>query len=311
MFWSISESRTFRRCQRQWFFKNLLGSPTAKDPTRREAYLLGKLQTVSSWRGTIVDAVVSNLVIPALRFKRTVTLSEAIDRARGLYDTQLEFARRHPLREPGLSPAKLEGEFAAFYAIEYGQELPGEELARAWREIETALKNLFGMADLFAELREATLLCAQRALMFPHSGMTVRAVPDAVAFFRDRPPLIIDWKVHAFGLHEAWLQLATYAVALVRCSPHRDFPRDLSRWRAADVKLAEVQLLTNRLRRYELTEEDEEAVDGYIAQTVTEMLLATEGKKGKEVQATDLPVASSPDACQRCPYRKLCWEENQ
>jgi hypothetical protein len=311
MFWSISESRTFRRCQRQWCFKNLLGNAKAKDPTRREAYLLGKLQSVSSWRGTIVDSVVSEFVIPAIRSRRSLTLREAVGRARRLFDTQLEFARRHPLREPGLSPSKLEGQFAAFHVIEYGQELLAEELTRAWQEIETALGNLFGMSDLFAELRGASMLCAQRALTFPHSGMTVRAVPDAVAFFRDKAPLIVDWKVHAFGLHEAWLQLATYAVALVRCNPHVDFPQNLSRWKTTEVKLAEVQLLTNRIRRYELGDEDETAVDSYIAESVTEMLLAIEGKKGKEVNVIELPVASSPDACQRCPYRKLCWEDNR
>src|SRR5687768_13677802 len=121
MVWSISESRTFRRCQRQWFFKNLLGNAIAKDPLRHEAYLLGKLQTVSAWRGNIVDSVVSQLVVPAIRFSRTVTLDEAVGRARELYDTQLAFARRHPLRDPGLSPSKLEGEFAVFHAVEYGE----------------------------------------------------------------------------------------------------------------------------------------------------------------------------------------------
>lgn len=311
MFWSISESRTFKRCQRQWFFKNLLGNAVAKDPTRREAYLLGKLQTVSAWRGNIVDSVVSDLVVPAIQYRRTVSLEQAVAHARNLFDTQLAFARRHPLRDKGLSPAKLEGEFAAFYAIEYGTGVSDEELDRAWQEIETALGNLFALTELFAELREATLLCPQRALQFSHSGMTVRAVPDVVVFFRDKSPLIVDWKVHAFGLHEAWLQLATYAVALVRCNPHKDFPGNLSRWRASDVRLTEVQLLTNRLRHYTLGEDDEDLVDGYIAESVTQMLCATEGKKGKDLLATDFPTTSSPDACQRCPYRKLCWEENQ
>lgn len=311
MFWSISESRTFRRCQRQWFFKNLLGNALAKDPVRREAYLLGKLQTVSSWRGNIVDSVVSDLIIPAIRSKRTVALENAVSRARELYDTQLAFARRHPLRDPGLSPAKLEGEFAAFHAIEYGEKIPQEELDRAWVEIETALGNLFRKKDLFDELRSATLLCPQRALQFKHSGMTVRAVPDVVAFFRDRAPLIVDWKVHAFGLQEAWLQLATYAVALVRCNPHVDFPGNMSQWCAADVRLIEVQLLTDRLRHYSLSDEDEETVDSYVAQSVTQMLLVSEGKKGKDLAPDEFSVTSSPDACKRCSYRKLCWEDGQ
>ena len=70
MFWSISESRTFKRCQRQWYYKNLLASPTAKDPLRHTAYLLGKLQSISAWRGNLVDAVISETVLPAVRAGR-------------------------------------------------------------------------------------------------------------------------------------------------------------------------------------------------------------------------------------------------
>ena len=62
MIWSISESKTFKRCQRQWYFKNCVASALAKkDPIRREAYLLSKLQTISGWRGQIVDSVLSEI----------------------------------------------------------------------------------------------------------------------------------------------------------------------------------------------------------------------------------------------------------
>ena len=139
--------------------------------------------------------------------------------------------------------------------------------------------------------------------------MTVRAVPDAIAFFDEAPPLIVDWKVHTFGLKEAWTQLATYAIALMSCDPHKDFPAMLGRWCVKDARLAEVQLLTNQVRRYTLTEEDVGRTNTYIAQSVTQMLLATEGRKRDQLQASDFPAAADPDVCQRCPFRKLCWEE--
>ncbi len=63
MRWSYSASRSFRQCQRQWFFKNVAASPTAKDPFRKRAYLLGKLQSISAWRGRVVDEVISKTLI--------------------------------------------------------------------------------------------------------------------------------------------------------------------------------------------------------------------------------------------------------
>ena len=60
MRWSYSSSRSFKQCQKQWFFKNVVASAKSKDPFRRRAYMLSKLQSISAWRGKIVDDVISN-----------------------------------------------------------------------------------------------------------------------------------------------------------------------------------------------------------------------------------------------------------
>jgi len=131
MIWSISESRTFRRCQRQWYFKDVLASPTSKDPIRHTAYLLGKLQSISTWRGSIVDTVISQTILPAVRSRRTIRLDQARGHAQQIFDRQLAFARRHSLHEPGLSPAKLGTDFAAFYEMEYSGSVDNDEVERA------------------------------------------------------------------------------------------------------------------------------------------------------------------------------------
>ncbi len=307
MVWSISESRTFKRCQRQWYFKNFVANALAKDPLRHEAYLLSKLQSVSAWRGNVVDSVISEFVLPSLRKKQLPKLPEAIRNAKSLYDQQVAFALRHPLHDPQMSPSKAGTKFAAFYCMEYGGSVAQSELDQAWDDIQAALTNFYEMTEVHSELLSATYVIAQRALSFSHSGSSVRAVPDAIAFFRQGPPLILDWKVHSFGLQEAWTQLATYAIALTRCTPHKDFPSNFSQLNPHDVRLAEVQLLKKQVRRYELSEDDIDRADAYIAESVTLMEWATEGKTGKELQPTDLPPAVSPDVCQRCSFRKLCW----
>lgn len=66
MRWSYSASRSFRQCQRQWFFKNIVASARANEPLRRRAYLLSKLQSVSAWRGKVVDDIISKTLVPSL-----------------------------------------------------------------------------------------------------------------------------------------------------------------------------------------------------------------------------------------------------
>jgi hypothetical protein len=309
--WSISESRTFRRCPRQWYYKNVIANAKAKDPRRHEAYLLSKLQSISAWRGRVVDSVISEQIIPAIRSGRRFTVGDAKRAALRLFDSQLEISRKHPLHDANFSPNKNGSQIVVLHCMEYTGEIPEEDILRARSEIEHALDNLVKMRDLLALLSSAQQLIVQRSLCFPHSGATIRAVPDLVAFYKDRPPLIVDWKVHVFGVREAWLQLAVYAQALTRCKPHVDFPHALTRWTPTDIELIEAQLLTQTVRQYKLSSEELDRSEAYIAESVVQILLAVGDRDKTDLKASDFPVTSSPDACQRCSFRGICWKEEE
>ncbi len=139
-------------------------------------------------------------------------------------------------------------------------------------------------------------------------GLSIKAVPDAIAFFDDQPPLIVDWKVHAFGTKDYWLQLVTYALALTRCKPHRDFPRAFKGCAPTEVRLIEVQLLTNRLREHSLEDEDVGEVEDMITESASQMALALDGRKLTVLEPADFPVTTWPENCESCPFRRPCWE---
>ncbi|MCI0456872.1 MAG: PD-(D/E)XK nuclease family protein [Gemmataceae bacterium] len=310
MIWSFSDSRTFAKCQRRWYYEAVVAYWTPKDPRRWEAYLLSKLQSVRAWRGQVVDSAISSTVVPGLNRGQAPNLQSCRNRARQLFDTQRAFALQHRLREEGMVPSKAGEAFAAFLPLEYGQPVADAELQQAWAEVELALGNLFGMDALLADLREATYCIAQRPLTFDHDGVSVKAVPDLIAFYDGRPPLIVDWKVHAFGTKDYWLQLVTYALALSRCKVHKDFPRTFRGCDATEVRLVEVQLLTNRIREHSLDKEDVGEVEDVIADSASRMTLARDGRKLAELRPTDFPVTAWPENCLNCPFRRPCWEGN-
>lgn len=309
MIWSFSNSHLFRKCQRQWYFKTHVANANAKKiPLQREAYLLSKLQSIAAWRGSVVDHVISRRVVPALGNRWNISLAKTLEYAKSVFDAQLNFATQHRLREPAMSAIKAGDNFAAFFAVEYGIEISDDEITQAWNDVEQAITNLLEMSDLLVLLGTSVKLVAQRSLTFPYFGVTVRAVPDLIAFFNGSPPLIVDWKVHTFGVQDYRLQLATYAVALARCNPHKDFPASLTPYTPTDIRLLEVQLLTNRQREYTLSELDVEDIDSYIAETATAMVLAN-GENGKgPPRPFDYPVTQFPETCRRCPFRAQCWE---
>ena len=307
MRWSYSASRSFRQCQRQWYYKNIVASARANDPIRKRAYLLSKLQSVSAWRGRIVDDVISKIIVPEINRGHRITLRTAKVKARELFDRQLKYAMRHPINDLNLKVSSEGDDFAVFYGMEYGKKPTPEELDRAWDEIETALGNLFKMDGVRRPLKSAEYVIAQRALQFGlMDGITVLAYPDAVAFQSKEAPLIVDWKVHAFGQNDAWLQLAIYAISLSR-SNHRDFPSGFA-CSAEEIVLLEAQLLTDSVREHRLEVEQIEEAEEYILDSAYEISCLLDGKKYPELNALDFRPATHAETCQRCAFRALCWE---
>lgn len=314
MRWSFSQSRSFRRCQRQWFIKNHVANARADDASLgREAFLLSKLGTIYSWRGRLVDQVISTFVVPALSRKQIPTLDSILDVARSLFDRQRAFGLGHRLREPGLSVSRVPQDFAAFREIEYGEQLTDGAFEEAWDDVHTSFVNFLQMGALLESLHQADTLAAQRTLQFELEGLTetrilVLASPDLLALYHAAPPLIVDWKVHAFASTDYRLQLGAYALALTRTAPHQDFPIGSTRYSPSQVCLIEAQLLRGVERRHKLDQSSVDDIESHIARSAIEMDQAARADDGP-LTFFDFPVTRFPETCGSCPFERLCWDD--
>lgn len=307
--WSVSEARMFRRCPRQWYYKNIVASSVAKDPYRRKAYLLSKLQSVPAWRGQIVDDVISSAIIPCLRRGEKITLEKAKKRAHQQFNEELELARSNArLSAPKKSSSS---KLIALHSLYYEGVLDQHQLDLALSEVDQALTNLFTMDEVKDAIKSSSLLIPQRSLVFQYGETSIRAVPDLLVFYNDRAPMVVDWKVHTFGIQEAWLQLGVYALALTNCRPHKDFPATLSCLKPTDLELLEVQLLTKTCRRSRLDEDELERVEAYIADSLAEIEAAVDDKEPRQLTPEDFAVSAFPNVCNSCAFRELCWSGNE
>lgn len=305
MTWSFSESKLFKKCQRQWYYKSKVANALAKDPIRKEAYLLSKLQSIYAWRGNLVDTVLSDYV--ARNMKNGANEQTALSIAKNLFDQQLLFGKNHSIRKLNTSITKLGDQFAAFFDSEYGSGPQQNQIDQAWDDVRTAIHNFFESKELLKELKSARYLVPQRSLSFTINEFKSKAVPDLIAFQYSAPPTIYDWKVHMGGYQDYRLQLACYALALTRGNPHKDFPQNINAYSPMDIKLVEVQLLRSEIREYRLTQLDIDDTEDYVERSATEMALAF----GEEDNygPFDFPSTDNPDVCSHCSYRSLCWEK--
>lgn len=307
MTWSHSSAKQFRQCQRQWYYKNRLASHKARDPVRREAYLLSKLNSLSAWRGKLVDHVISKYVLPQIKREPAASYDGVIARTREIFALQVAFARANRMREAGMTQTAAGEAFAAWQAVEYNEPITDAELDSAWADVELALKTFYTMEDIWARVRAGTYFIAQRALQFSLLDHNIKAVPDLIVFYKDTAPLIVDWKVHSFGQRDAREQLALYALALVCSKPHSDFPLSKERWRPENVSVIEAQLLTNVTRQFQFDYGEFAELEARVLFSANEIALAI-GDESQERKVDDFALTNDPKRCQRCVFRRLCWE---
>ncbi|MFC1989425.1 PD-(D/E)XK nuclease family protein [Chloroflexota bacterium] len=298
MRWSFSAHGTFRRCPRQWFFRQVYANSRANDPTRREAYRLSKLESIPAWRGKLVDTIISETIIPSISLKQPCNASEVKQKADDLFTLQ-----RAERTMPNAA--------VSFFEVEYGLPLTEEIFDQALTDVRTALDNFFEAEQVWQIIEKADAIIPQRALSFKHGDTSVMVVPDLITFQSNESPYVLDWKVNRYPMRDYWLQLVTGAIAITKCNPHRDWPSGCTLYDPNQVKLYEIQLLSGDVRLHNASEYDIHEAQDFISISATEMSLAVDGNDPKNPLPKDYQAASEPRTCQMCSYRKLCWEGDE
>jgi len=278
MKWSFSQHGAFHRCQRQWFYRYVYASAVANDERRRDAHRLSKLVNMKAWRGKVVDDVISKAVIPSVGQRKELDLRRARQMAWNIFCSQKQMGLDGWVRNTG--------DFRGFLEVEQGSPPTQKAFDQAWSEIDCALHSFYRNDYILNTLREASTHRTQRRIPFCCNGTNLIAVPDVICFYSDRNPFIIDWKVQSNPIGNYWMQLATYALALVTCKPHKDWPSLPQALQASDIKLAEVQLLTGTVREHTLSDDDIEELQEIITCSATEMSLARRGLSPKDLHAS-------------------------
>jgi len=311
MKWSITKSKMFSRCQRKWYYSEIMASHKSKDPLRREAYLLKQLQSVHAWRGTLVDRVIEKLIIPRIKSRNLPLEREVFEFSTKLIDEQIAFGKAAKHRCTNMTKSKGNDAYCAFYDVEYNGALNEEALQEAKQDVIAALRNLLNSNFLKEIMTDSSYMIAQRSLIFDFENTTITCTPDLIVFPKNQPPLIVDWKVHSFGNVDSWLQLGVYAVVLSRIKPHKDFPQDVHNQLKdpANVRIVEYQLLKNKQREYSISQEDVADIYDYIFKSCTEMNRLVNGKNYDALNINQFQTACSPGICERCQFKKLCWKK--
>ena len=299
MKWSISAHRCFRRCQRQYYFSNIMARHDADDERRRDAYILKQLQTLPAWRGRLFDKGIERFVIPAIENGKPVDFDRVTQQTMELAHRQFAFSKARKYRDPGTKKGAVGDEFCALFPHEYGLGVSPEELKMALRDIACCFENLRQQTEFVDYIRRRKWYGVQKTLSFNLDGVAVEGRPDLLFFRGEGQLTIVDWKTELSETSDNRPQLLVYALGATRGWPQA---------RLGEIEIYEANVMRNEIRRHHATEEDLLEIEDFIFSSICEIRSLIQGGKFADQNPEDYELANNPNTCQYCSFRSLCLE---
>jgi len=297
--WSYSARRTLEWCPRQLAFGHVVASHNARDPLRREAYLLRQLHSIRSWQGSLAHTILATEGLADLRAGRPLAPLALGIAAQDLARRQLAFSAAHRYREPGQSKAAAGDAYCALIEHERGEDIGPETLVAVDAALLRCFTNLAGQTAFLELLREGRGHAAETALTLRWGKATVVCAFDLTLLRPDAGLTIVDWKVsqHEESGYEA--QLLLYAYMAVRSGRWPGLTADM-------IDLYEVNLLRDRVHRHRFDGARFGEVEDRVRVGVDALRAALGDGSYARLRLDQLPIAPHERTCAACPFAPLC-----
>jgi PD-(D/E)XK nuclease superfamily len=301
--WSFSSERCFRRCQRQYFFREIAAWHNGRDPLRREAFVLKQLKSLETWRGSVVHTAIERFVVPYWKSRQPVDWNAVIQNAKALAARQFAFSSSRRFRENGLSKSKAGDDYCALQPHENGQVVSAESLNAVTGAIEGSLTKLSQMSDLLKYIEGRPTYFTELAMSVNYNEARINGQIDLMFFRGFGQPTIIDWKCYeSVGGSDADLQTALYAWLLCK------HPK----WNVAspeNVELVEVRLGREPMAIHHRPDASKFIdLEDRIFRSVEEIRSLCGDAVYTDQILSDFAFTENPNSCAYCPFRTLCQE---
>ncbi len=298
--WSISTDRLFRRCQRQFFFREIAANHAARD-WRREAFILKQLKTLELWRGTVIHEGIQHYVVPALMKGGQMDWGELAERNVQRAKDQLEFSAKRRYRDDGMVKGEHD-EFCALVPHENSKGISNQEFEEVCREIREAYKRLSEMPGLWTQLVGNQGCHAEKKFWAAFDGVRIMAQFDLLFERSLDHPTIVDWKSYEIGGDTgARLQMVLYGWVLWNAKFY-------SPGAPEDIQLLECQVQDGVVVEHECSQEVFDELEDHIYRSVHRIFSLCRSKKLTDARLEDFAFTDNPNNCEYCVFQRLCVE---
>jgi hypothetical protein len=303
MKWSFSTDKLFRRCQRQFFFREIAAHHSLKEDWRREAFVLKQLKTLELWRGTLIHEGVQHYVVPALKKGDALDWNQLIEQTLQRARAQLAFSEQKRYREHGIAKGDHEN-FCALVPHETGIGVSPEEFDDVCSKIRTAFQNLATLPDLWQGLLGRQDCEPEKKIWVEFDDIKIMVQIDLLFERSLGHPTIIDWKSYELGGDtDARLQTVLYGWAVWRSKLFSDLHQP------ENIELLECQVQEGVVIKHECSQDIFDELEDYLYRSLNRIYSLCQSKKLAEANLQDFAFTDNPNNCEHCVFRQLCIEK--
>lgn len=313
---SFSKLNATRQCKRKAFFRYVLASHGRKNLLRRKAFELGKMKNLEMWQGSVVDEVMTRIVIPTINAGTPLDFERIAEQAIDLAKKQFAYSERKLYRLP---PPKKKDRTAEDEELEpcildmHELDKPIDErlIFEAYSKIRSAILNLphiempQGKGLLIDFLKTSKpLLPNIQSWSFEIEGVRVNPQIDLIGY-NSYKPYVIDWKVSESLSSDYFKQLAICGMAVYFTRLKKAETEGKTPYAYSDIRLFKVNLLANEMVEYKLEDEDVNDIIDTINLTGGD-IEAMESEAWDEVDMATIPCTENEANCHFCNFKSLC-----
>jgi hypothetical protein len=301
--WSFSTDKLFRRCQRQFFFREIAAHHAPKEEWRREAFILKQLKTLELWRGHVIHEGIQHYLVPALKKDATLDWPALAERTIQRANAQLKFSELKRYREPNLVKGEHD-DFCALIPHETGKGVSKEEFQAVCKEIRTAFQCLSGLSNLWQPLMGRQDCSAEKQIWVEFDEVKIMVQIDFLFERSMGHPTIIDWKSYEVGGDtDARLQTVLYGWALWKSKLFDDLHN------AENIELLECQVQEGAIIKHECSLELFDDLEDHLYRSLNRIFSLCRTKRLADARLQDFAFTNNPNNCEHCAFRFLCVEK--
>ena len=314
--WSYTKVNTSRQCKRKFFFRYVLGSRGRTNQLRRKTYELGKMQTFDMWQGSVVDTVMTKVVLPAMIAKQSLDFERIAEEAVTLAKKQFSYSeqklyRQTPPKKKDRNKEDEEQQPCILEVHELNKPVEEKDIHEALGKIKSAILNLPnikmpGKEGLLVDyLRNShPLIPNVQSWSFEIEGIRINPQMDLVGY-QDFKPFVIDWKVSESMSSDYSRQLAICGMTVYYTRLRTAEAEGKKPYTYEDIRLFKVNLLEGEVEEYHFSEDDINDIIDTINLTGGD-IETMECETWEEVDMASLSCTENEANCQFCGFKLLC-----